>query len=179
MATQLGLPIADRVRASLDGAAKDIRSTCRLIAKRTKQGDALARAARMDPGNFSKALNGDTYKLDLDVLPAFFAEDRDGELIRPHGREPPPARRAHRDPRPPRPPSGGPMKPVPGFVLEELPLEPPTRRTSDELDLDELEREAAFGRTTATSVALVVLAVVALAAAAGLRFIVQVLLGWW
>jgi len=82
METQLGLPIQDRFRKSLESAAKEIRSACRLIAKKTKQGEALARAARMDPGNFSKALAGDTYKLDLDVLPAFFAEDQDRALIR-------------------------------------------------------------------------------------------------
>jgi hypothetical protein len=82
MASQLGLPIQDRVRASLESAGKEIRAACRLIAKRTKQGESLARAARMDPGNFSKALAGDTYKLDLEVLPAFFAEDQERHLVR-------------------------------------------------------------------------------------------------
>lgn len=82
MADQLGLPIVDRVRQSLDHAASEIRGECRAIAKRTKQGDVLARAIGMDPGNLSKALRGDTYKLDLGVLPALFVVDEEGGLIR-------------------------------------------------------------------------------------------------
>ena len=81
MPTQLGLPIHDRVRKPLEAAATEIRAACRLIAKRTKQGEILARAARMDPGNFSKALDGKIYKLDLDTLPAFFFVDEERSLI--------------------------------------------------------------------------------------------------
>lgn len=79
---QLGLPIIDRVRQSLETAAAEIRAECRAIAKRTKQGDVLARTVGMDPGNLSKALRGDTYKLDLSALPALFVVDEEGTLIR-------------------------------------------------------------------------------------------------
>ena len=79
---QLGLPIIDRVRQFLDHAADEIRSECRAIAKRTKQGDVLAHTVGMDPGNLSKALRGDTYKLDLGALPALFVVDEEGTLIR-------------------------------------------------------------------------------------------------
>lgn len=82
MAAQVPLPIHDRVRQSLESAARDIRLALRAIAKKTKQGEGLARAAKMDPGNFSKALQGDTYKLDVDTLPAFFVEDDERSLIR-------------------------------------------------------------------------------------------------
>jgi hypothetical protein len=81
MGTQLGLPIQDRVRKPLDAAAVEIRAACRAIARRTKQGEVLARAARMDPGNFSKALDGKVYKLDVDTLPAFFFVDEERVLI--------------------------------------------------------------------------------------------------
>jgi hypothetical protein len=78
---QLGLAIVDRVRASLDKSAEEIRAELRAIAKRTKQGDVLARAAEMDPGNFSKALKGER-QLDISVLPAFFFVDSEGTLVR-------------------------------------------------------------------------------------------------
>jgi hypothetical protein len=75
------LPIVDRVRASLEGAAATIRAELRAVAKRTKQGDVLSRAAGMDAGNFSKALKGER-QLDVDTLPAFFFADEDATLIR-------------------------------------------------------------------------------------------------
>lgn len=89
MSAQVPLPIVDRVRKSLESAAEEIRAELRRVAKRTKQGAVLARAANMDPGDFSKALAGDrddagrlVRKLDVESLPAFFAEDQDGTLIR-------------------------------------------------------------------------------------------------
>lgn len=80
-AAQLGLAIVDRVRASLDKSAEEIRAELRIIAKRSKQGDVLARAAEMDAGNFSKALKGERH-LDVSVLPAFFFADGEGSLVR-------------------------------------------------------------------------------------------------
>jgi hypothetical protein len=83
MDTQLGLPIADRLRMALESATKEIRSALRQVAKGTKQGEVLARTIDMDPGNFSRALRGDTYKLDAaESLPAFFEADEEQLLIR-------------------------------------------------------------------------------------------------
>ncbi len=81
MTSQLPLPIGDRVRQSLETSAAEIRAELRAIAKRTKQGDVLARAAGMDAGNLSRALKGDR-SLDVDTLPAFFFADGEGALIR-------------------------------------------------------------------------------------------------
>lgn len=76
MSSQIALPILDRVRGSLEKSADDIRGELRSIAKRTKQGDVLARAAEMDAGNFSKALKGER-QLDVGVLPHFFFADQE------------------------------------------------------------------------------------------------------
>jgi len=81
VSSQLPLPIGDRVRASLETSAAEIRAELRAVAKRTKQGDVLARCADMDAGNLSKALKGER-QLDVDTLPAFFFADSDGTLIR-------------------------------------------------------------------------------------------------
>lgn len=90
MSSQVPLPIGDRVRASLEASAAEIRAELRAIAKRTKQGAVLARAANMDAGDLSKALAGERdelgrleRKLDVSVLPAFFfADEEDGRLVR-------------------------------------------------------------------------------------------------
>jgi hypothetical protein len=68
------------MRAALDHAGKDLRAALRQVAKKTKQGEALARAADLDPGNFSRALAGERH-LDVGTLPAFFAEDQDRQVI--------------------------------------------------------------------------------------------------
>ncbi|WP_242394832.1 hypothetical protein [Anaeromyxobacter oryzisoli] len=81
MSHQLPLPISDRVRISLEKAAEEIRAELRTIAKRTKQGDILARSADLDAGNLSKALKGER-NLDVSSLPAFFLADDAGGLIR-------------------------------------------------------------------------------------------------
>ncbi len=78
---QLPLPIADRVRMSLDAAAEELRAELRTVARATKQGDVLARSVAMDAGNFSKALKGER-QLDVGVLPAFFFVDDERSLIR-------------------------------------------------------------------------------------------------
>lgn len=80
MNAQLALPIADRVQVSLEKSAEEIRAELRAIAKRTKQGDVLARAADMDPGNFSKALKGER-QLDVSVLPHFFYVDQEEQSL--------------------------------------------------------------------------------------------------
>jgi len=89
MSAQMPLPIGDRVLSSLESSAAEIRAELRAIAKRTKQGAVLARAAGLDPGDLSKALNGDRdgvgrleRKLDVGSLPAFFFADETGSLIR-------------------------------------------------------------------------------------------------
>lgn len=80
MSSQLALPIVDRVRASLEKSAEEIRAELRAVAKRTKQGDILARAASMDAGNFSRALKGER-QLDVGVLPAFFFVDQEEQSL--------------------------------------------------------------------------------------------------
>ena len=81
MSGQLPLPVVDRVRASLETSASEIRAEMRAIAKRTKQGDVLARAAGLDAGNLCAALAGKRH-LDVGSLPAFFFADETGSLIR-------------------------------------------------------------------------------------------------
>jgi hypothetical protein len=81
VSAQVPLPIGDRVRHALETSAAEIRAALRTVAKRTKQGEVLARGSGMDAGNLSKALKGER-QLDVDALPAFFAADEEGTLIR-------------------------------------------------------------------------------------------------
>jgi ribosomal protein L31E len=78
---QIPLAIQVSVREPLARAGRGIREMCREVVKRAGKQEAVAVDADVEPAQFSRALAGKGYHLDVEVLPALFLHDPDRLLI--------------------------------------------------------------------------------------------------